>query len=112
MIHSLDPVVQARFWTLASGLAVMAADRAYVEGSDPLPEGESICLSDGALKLWLSRPDDAPSTRGRVHLDLAGERSFVQELLDAGASFVREEERHVVLEDPEGNAFCVEFVAD
>lgn len=112
MIHSLDPVVQARFWTLASGLPVMDVDRAYVDGEAPLPDGESICLSDGVLRLWLSRPEAAVSTRGRVHVDLAGDRPFVQSLLDAGAAFVREEDGHVVLEDPEGNPFCVGFKTD
>jgi hypothetical protein len=84
-------------------------DLPFVEGTQELPEGDSICLSDGNLRLWLTRPDEAPNLHGRIHVDLAGDRELVQRLLGAGAAFVRERDHHVVLEDPEGNEFCVEF---
>jgi len=102
--------VQARFWSLASGLPPVDDDKQILDGSRDLDDGESICLSDGGLRIWLTRPDEAPAVHGRVHVDLSGDRDFVQRLLVSGASYRHDFDHGVVLADPEGNEFCVEFV--
>ena len=48
-------------------------------------------------------------TRNRVHLDISTPDCIkeVQRLLSLGTTFVRETDRYTVLNDPEGNNFCV-----
>jgi len=87
----------------------MDVDVAYVAGEQPLPDDESICLSDGTVRIWLSRPIEPPPLAGRVHLDVTGDREHVRRLQDAGATFVHDYDQRVVLADPEGNPFCVEL---
>lgn len=73
-------MVQARFWSLATGIAPMDVDAAYVAGHEPLPDDEAICLSDGTLRIWLSRPAAPPPLAGRIHLDVTGDPEHVQRL--------------------------------
>ena len=90
----------------------MDVDLPILDGTRPLDEGESICLSEGGLRIWLTRPDEPPALHGRVHLDLGGDQAFVQRLLAAGATYRHELDQLVVLADPEGNEFCVELSDD
>ena len=114
-----DPHALATFWSVALG---------YVPepGYDD-PHGASIVDPDGVgPAIGFLRVPEAKTAKNRVHVDIrvAGEppwdmpererliRAKVSELLDHGATQVREEFYdedlgHVVMLDPEGNEFCV-----
>ncbi|MEU7800321.1 VOC family protein [Micromonospora arborensis] len=114
-----DPQRIAAFWASALG---------YVEepGFDE-PDGASIIDPDGrGPAIAFLRVPEGKSAKNRVHIDIrvAGPgpgdlaerarliRQRVPELVAAGATVVREEWYgdvlgHVVMQDPEGNEFCV-----
>jgi Glyoxalase-like domain len=114
-----DPHRLAAFWAQALG---------YVpEPGYDYPDGASIIDPDGVGPpiSWLRVPE-AKTAKNRVHIDIraagpaaveAAERdrlirAKVTELTALGATTVREERRqdvldNVVMQDPEGNEFCV-----
>ncbi len=114
-----DPQQLAGFWALALG---------YVSepGFDE-PDDASIVDPDGrGPAIGFLRVPEPKTSKNRVHVDVrvAGEppwdpverealiRAKVAELVEAGATRVREEHYedgsgHVVMLDPEGNEFCV-----
>jgi predicted enzyme related to lactoylglutathione lyase len=114
-----DPHRLAAFWAFALG---------YVDepGFDA-PDGASIVDPDGkGPVIGFLRVPEVKTAKNRMHIDVrvAGEppwdmvererliRAKVAELVEAGASAVREEFYdgslgHVVMHDPEGNEFCV-----
>ncbi len=114
-----DPQRIAAFWALALGYVPEA-------GYDD-PDGASIVDPDGrAPAIGFLRVPEPKTAKNRMHVDIrvAGEppcdladrerliRARVADLVDAGASAVREESYgkqlgHVVMLDPEGNEFCV-----
>jgi hypothetical protein len=99
-----DPHRLARFWAGLPGWTTAA------DGTTLLPDDDT-----GVVVRFL--PTDAPRTGpNRAHLDLTSstpedQRRTVARALDPGARHLdvgqRPEEEHVVLADPEGNAFCV-----
>ncbi|MFC7489188.1 MULTISPECIES: VOC family protein [unclassified Knoellia] len=114
-----DPLLVAAFWAKALGYVMEP-------GYDD-PDGASIIDPDGrgAAMSWLRVPE-GKSSKNRLHIDVrvAGEgpwdmgerermiRAKVPELVALGARVVREQRvgdvlGHVVMEDPEGNEFCV-----
>ncbi len=114
-----DPHRLAAFWALALG---------YVDepGYDS-EDGASLVDPDGALPaIGFLRVPEGKTAKNRFHIDIrvaAGQpvdpgvreewiRAKVTQLVDAGATTVREESYdgafgHVVMLDPEGNEFCV-----
>jgi catechol 2,3-dioxygenase-like lactoylglutathione lyase family enzyme len=114
-----DPHRLAAFWALALGYVAEA-------GYD-FEHGASIVDPDGALPaIGFLRVPEGKVAKNRMHVDIrvAGDRPISQatreawirakvtELVDAGATAVREESYdgqlgHVVMHDPEGNEFCV-----
>jgi hypothetical protein len=114
-----DPHRLAAFWAGALG---------YVdeEGYDD-PDGASIVDPDGkGPALGFLRVPEPKTSKNRMHIDIrvAGKapwdmairerliRAKVVELVAAGATEIREEQYgeflgHVVMNDPEGNEFCV-----
>lgn len=114
-----DPGRLAAFWAEALG---------YVDepGYDD-PDGASIVDPDGkGPAIGFLRVPEPKTAKNRVHIDIrvAGEPPWdmaererlihakVAELVAAGATVVREETYdeslgHVVMQDPEGNEFCV-----
>ncbi|SOC51522.1 VOC family protein [Ornithinimicrobium cerasi] len=114
-----DPHLLARFWAAALGYVLEP-------GYDD-PDGASIVDPEGSGPAvgWLRVPEGKVA-KNRVHIDIrvagggpwdlaARERLIRQkvlELVGLGASVVREEWYgeslgHVVMQDPEGNEFCV-----
>jgi glyoxalase superfamily protein len=114
-----DPQRLAAFWAGALG---------YVSepGYDD-PDGASIVDPDGkGPAIGFLRVPEPKTSKNRMHIDIrvAGEapwdmavresliRAKVVELVAAGATEIREEQYgeflgHVVMNDPEGNEFCV-----
>ncbi|MFF1879132.1 VOC family protein [Leifsonia sp. NPDC058230] len=102
----------SRFWAQVTGFA-----------EDPdnpnLPDdAENLILSaDGATKLLFINVPEPKSVKNRVHLDVApidGTRDEeVERLIGLGATLYADQRTPdgrgwVVLQDPEGNEFCVE----
>jgi hypothetical protein len=76
-------------------------DRAWVE-----PAGW------GGPNLWFQRVPEPKSAKNRQHFDLrvVGHlEAEVRRLVDLGAAEQRRQGDLVVMEDPEGNEFCVEL---
>jgi hypothetical protein len=114
-----EPHRLAAFWALALG---------YVDepGYD-FEDGASLVDPDGALPaIGFLKVPEGKTAKNRMHIDIrvaAGRpvdqtlreqeiRAKVAELVAAGATTVREDAfdgqlDHVVMQDPEGNEFCV-----
>lgn len=99
-----DPMRLAAFWASVLGSNVdedSTPDRAWVE-----PAGW------GGPNLWFQRVAEPKSAKNRQHFDLrvVGDLDAeVRRLVDLGAVEQRRQEDLVVMEDPEGNVFCVEL---
>jgi catechol 2,3-dioxygenase-like lactoylglutathione lyase family enzyme len=105
-IDSTDPRTLAEFWTRALGLEVaFDADGWFVQLTSPANPNQPY--------LGLQKVPEKRAGKNRVHVDLStGDRAGeVKRLVDLGAT---EGETHevqgltwTVLQDPEGNEFCV-----
>jgi catechol 2,3-dioxygenase-like lactoylglutathione lyase family enzyme len=98
-----DALLLARFWAGALGASVdeeSTRDKAYVEAP-----------GWGGPNMWFSRVPEEKTAKNRLHFDLrapSGISEEVARLRALGASVLLEDEEHVVMQDPEGNEFCVE----
>lgn len=97
-----DPEALTHFWSRALGYEVKRG--VYTTLRDPAGKGVS---------LYLQAVPEARLTKNRVHLDLVSP-AFAEDLLalvELGATETRQVEengiRWAVLEDPEGNVFCL-----
>ena len=116
---AIDPQFVARFWAGALG---------YVSepGFDGPDSASIVDPDDRGPAIGFLRVPEGKTAKNRMHIDIrvAGEppwdmadreqliRTKVDELLLAGATWIREEFYddhlgHVVMLDPEGNEFCV-----
>ena len=136
VIDCADPSRLAAFWALALGYQEQAPPEGYATWEDALrawnvPEDQwnsrsAIVDPDGVgPRLFFQQVPEGKVVKNRVHLDInAGvgiadddERrrtiaAKVASLTDAGASVLHEMEERgeywVVMQDPEGNEFCVQ----
>jgi hypothetical protein len=98
-----DPMLLAEFWAVALGSNVdedSTPDRAWVE-----PAGW------GGPSLWFQKVSEGKSAKNRQHFDLraVGDvEAEVSRLVDVGASELVRHGDLVVMQDPEGNEFCLE----
>ncbi len=98
-----DPLAAAGFWAEALGSDVdedSTEDRAFVEAP-----------GWGGPNLWFVRVPEAKSAKNRMHFDLRSPGTIPEEVarLEAlGATVLTPGEELVVMQDPEGNEFCVE----
>lgn len=99
----VDPMRLAAFWAAALGSNVdedSTPERAWVE-----PAGW------GGPNLWFQRVPEPKVAKNRQHFDLRAVGALeaeVRRLADLGAVERRRQVDLVVMEDPEGNEFCVE----
>jgi hypothetical protein len=99
-----DPLAQAEFWAAVLGTDVdedATAELAYVEAA-----------GWGGPNMWFARVPEPKAAKNRMHLDLRAPATMVQEvrrLTALGASVVEVHDGHTVMNDPEGNVFCVEL---
>jgi predicted enzyme related to lactoylglutathione lyase len=99
---AVDALALARFWAAVFGSDVdeeSTADKAFVEAA-----------GWGGPNIWFTRVPE-PKAKNRMHLDLRAPGTVAaevsrQEIL--GATVVRNDPRLTVMQDPEGNEFCVE----
>lgn len=107
-IDCTDPYRLARWWCDAFSVAPSPTDFP----DDP----EASCvLGEGGPRLLFERVPEAKVAKNRVHIDVQagdGRDSEVERLVSMGATLVADHRDHdpgwVVLQDPEGNEFCVE----
>ncbi|WP_433789955.1 VOC family protein [Actinoplanes sp. CA-252034] len=98
-----DALVVARFWAAALGGELDptgTSDKAFVEAP-----------GWGGPNLWFQRVPEPKTAKNRLHFDLRAPNddvpSEVERLIALGATVVTPGEL-TVMEDPEGNIFCVE----
>jgi hypothetical protein len=100
---AVDALVLARFWAAALGSDVdedSTAAKAFVEAA-----------GWGGPNIWFARVPESKIAKNRVHFDLRAPGTVATEvsrLEDLGATVVGVYAAHTVMEDPEGNEFCVE----
>jgi len=98
-----DARALAAFWAAALGSDVdedSTADKAFVEAA-----------GWGGPNIWFIRVPEGKTAKNRVHFDLRAPGTVTAEvarLVGLGATVVRHYEHHTVMQDPEGNEFCVE----
>jgi hypothetical protein len=98
-----DALVVARFWAAALGGELdedSTADKAFVE-----PPGW------GGPALWFQRVPEGRTAKLRMHFDLRapdGVPAEVKRLESLGATVFDDQGELIVMQDPEGNEFCVE----
>jgi hypothetical protein len=98
-----DALVVARFWAAALGGELdedSTADKAYVEAP-----------GWGAPTLWFQRVPEPRTVKLRMHFDLRapdGVAAEVKRLEGLGATVFSDDGDLIVMQDPEGNEFCVE----
>jgi hypothetical protein len=98
-----DAMVVARFWAAALGGEVeedSTSDKAFVEAP-----------GWGGPNLWFAKVPESKAVKNRVHFDLRAPGAIpdeVERLRGLGASVMAEYDGLVVMQDPEGNEFCVE----
>ena len=114
VIDSLNPPALARFWAeVLDGYAVRAYDTAEIARLAErglTPETDPAVAVDGpGPTLFFQQVAERKSARNRIHVDLAsGDRTDEVARLEALGATLREvQEDHSVMQDPEGNEFCV-----
>ena len=102
VIDCIDSQVVADFWIAALGYEVAARTGTWIKLRDPHGVGPSLAI------------DPVPESKvvkNRVHLDLKPDGTVddeVERLKQLGATiFAVFPGSHVVMQDPEGNEFCV-----
>jgi hypothetical protein len=136
VIDCADPERLARFWALALGYQGQPPPEGFDSWEDALrawdvPEDQwnsrSAVIDPDAVgpRLFFQQVPEEKVVKNRVHLDINAAtgiadaddrrraiRSEVARLTDAGASVLHEMEERgefwVVMQDPEGNEFCVQ----
>jgi hypothetical protein len=99
-----DALVVAEFWAAALGTDVdedATSELAYVEAA-----------GWGGPNMWFARVSEAQIAKNRMHLDLRAPVTMekeVRRLRSLGAAVVEKHDGHTVMNDPEGNVFCVEL---
>ena len=98
-----DALVVARFWAAALGGELDddgTSAKAYVEAP-----------GWGAPTLWFQQVSEGKTAKNRLHFDLRaphGVEAEVKRLEDLGATVFAVHDELTVMQDPEGNEFCVE----
>lgn len=98
-----DVLAMAGFWAATLGSNVdedSTVEKAYVEAS-----------GWGGPNMWFNRVPEPKSAKNRIHFDLRAPHGLdgeVRRLVGLNAVVVRRDDGLVVMQDPEGNEFCVE----
>jgi len=113
------PAALARFWAAAlDGYAVVPYDEAELDrlramGIDDPEDDPTVLVEEvgSTPRLWFQRVPEPKTVKNRVHLDLRSDHadSEAGRLVSLGASLAAEQpdETLIVLQDPEGNEFCL-----
>ena len=99
-----DALTLAGFWAAALGTDVdedATPERAYVEAA-----------GWGGPNMWFTAVPEPRTAKNRMHFDLRSPAAMAEEVarLEAlGATVIQRFDGHTVMNDPEGNVFCVEL---
>lgn len=99
-----DALRLATFWAGVLGSDVdedSTSERAFVEAS-----------GWGGPNMWFQHVPERKAAKNRLHLDLRPATTLedeVDRLIGLGARVADRFDTHVVMQDPEGNEFCVEL---
>ena len=114
VIDALDPAALARFWEAAlDGYSVRPYDDAEIArlaGMGRTPDTDPQVALDGpGPTIFFQESAEAKTGRNRLHLDLIGgpRGPEVDRLCSLGATLRDAHDTYSVLQDPEGNEFCV-----
>jgi predicted enzyme related to lactoylglutathione lyase len=100
---AVDALALARFWAAVFGSDVDEAsttDKAFVEAA-----------GWGGPNIWFTMVPEPKAAKNRVHFDLRAPETVAAEvsrLEKLGATALSSHVGHAVMQDPEGNEFCVE----
>jgi predicted enzyme related to lactoylglutathione lyase len=100
---AVDALALARFWAAVFGSDMdeeSTTDKAFVEAA-----------GWGGPNIWFTRVPEPKAAKNRMHFDLRAPGTVAAEvsrLEKLGATVVRNDPRLTVMQDPEGNEFCVE----
>jgi hypothetical protein len=100
---AVDARALATFWAAVVGSDVDAdstVDMAFVEAA-----------GWGGPNIWFTRVPEAKAAKNRMHFDLRAPGPVADEvarLERLGATVLERHPAHTVMQDPEGNEFCVE----
>ena len=101
VLDTPNAVQSANFWAAALNWQV----------SDWSHPGEAAVRNpNGGSGLYFMQVPEGKTIKNRLHLDLEPEgstRGEIERLIGLGASEVRSFESHTVMQDPDGNEFCV-----
>jgi len=98
-----DALALARFWVAVFGSDMdedSTPDKAFVEAA-----------GWGGPNIWFTRVPEPKTAKNRLHFDLRAPGSVATEvarLEKLGATVVHRYRGHTMMQDPEGNEFCVE----
>lgn len=115
VIDAMHPAALARFWAaVLDGYAVRAYDDAEIARLAAIgrsPETDPTVALDGpGPTLFFQETATPKAAKNRLHFDLVGQSraSETQRLCAVGATIREERESYSILQDPEGNEFCVQ----
>ena len=98
-----DALALAGFWAAVFGSDVdeeSTAGKAYLEAA-----------GWGGPNIWFARVPEGKTAKNRMHFDLRAPGPVAEEvarLETLGARVLERHEHYAVMQDPEGNEFCVE----
>ncbi len=98
-----DALALARFWAAVFGSDVdedSTTEKAYLEAA-----------GWGGPNIWFARVPEGKTAKNRMHFDLRAPGPADEEaarLENLGARVLERHGHYVIMQDPEGNEFCVE----
>jgi hypothetical protein len=117
VVDCTHPASLARFWAaVLDGYAVAPYDQAELErlranGIDDPEDDPTVLMTagDDQPRFFFARVPEPKTVKNRVHVDLrAGDHATeLARLTGLGARVVADLDAWTVLEDPEGNEFCL-----
>jgi Glyoxalase-like domain len=115
VIEAETPWQLARFWADAlTGFEVRAYDDEEIERLASIgrtPDTDPTVAVDGpGITIFFRETTRPKNERGRIHLDLVGQarNEEVERIVALGASVKVEMDEYTVMQDPEGNEFCIQ----